>query len=97
MHDIWNPWHGCKKCSEGCENCYMYFLDAQRGRNGADIYRTKVGFKYPLSKDRSGHYKVKSGEYINIGFVTADEDKTGDMYTRLTDALWFTRFLRTYE
>ena len=30
MHDIWNPWHGCKKCSEGCENCYMYFLDEQR-------------------------------------------------------------------
>lgn len=42
-------------------------------------------------------YKIKSGEYINIGFVTTDEDKTGDMYTRLTDALWFTRFLRTYE
>ncbi len=20
MHDIWNPWHGCVKCSEGCEN-----------------------------------------------------------------------------
>ena len=18
MHDIWNPWHGCKKISEGC-------------------------------------------------------------------------------
>lgn len=27
MHDIWNPWHGCIKCSEGCEHCYMYFLD----------------------------------------------------------------------
>lgn len=38
MHDIWNPWHGCKKCSEGCKNCYMYFLDEQRGRNGADIF-----------------------------------------------------------
>ena len=24
MHDIWNPWHGCVKCSEGCKNCYMY-------------------------------------------------------------------------
>ena len=30
MHDIWNPWHGCKKCSEGCRNCYMYFLDEQQ-------------------------------------------------------------------
>ena len=66
MLDIWNPWHGCKKCSEGCENCYMYFLDAQRGKNGADIYRTKAGFNYPLSKDRSGHYKIKSGEQLRV-------------------------------
>ena len=27
LHDIWNPWHGCVKCSECCQNCYMYFLD----------------------------------------------------------------------
>ena len=40
MHDIWNPWHGCVKCSEGCAHCYMYFLDSQRGHNGAEIYRT---------------------------------------------------------
>lgn len=66
MHDIWNPWHGCKKCSEGCQNCYMYFLDEQRGRSGADIYRTKVGFRYPLSKDRSGRYKIQSGEQLRV-------------------------------
>ena len=29
MHDIWNPWHGCRKCSEGCQNCYMYYLDGK--------------------------------------------------------------------
>ena len=66
MHDIWNPWHGCKKCSEGCQNCYMYFLDAQRGKNGADIYRTKAGFRYPLSKDRYGRYKIQSGEQLRV-------------------------------
>lgn len=22
--DIWNPWHGCIKKSEGCANCYIY-------------------------------------------------------------------------
>lgn len=54
MHDIWNPWHGCVKCSEGCAHCYMYFLDSQRGKNGAEIYRTKTGFRYPLSRDRAG-------------------------------------------
>ncbi len=66
MHDIWNPWHGCKKCSEGCQNCYMYYNDARRGKNGAEIYRTKTGFRYPLSKDRSGQYKVKSGEMLRV-------------------------------
>ena len=66
MHDIWNPWHGCVKCSEGCQNCYMYYLDSIRDKNGSDIYRTKAGFKYPLSKDRSGRYKVKSGEMIRV-------------------------------
>ena len=66
MHDIWNPWHGCKKCSEGCQNCYMYFLDEQRGKNGADIYKTKSGFRYPLSKDRRGRYKIESGEQLRV-------------------------------
>ncbi len=62
MHDIWNPWHGCRKCSEGCEHCYMYFLDRMREQDGSRIYRTKNGFRYPLSRDRQGKYKVQSGE-----------------------------------
>ena len=66
MHDIWNPWHGCKKCSEGCENCYMYFLDRMRDQDGSRIYNTKNGFRYPLSKNRQGQYKIKSGEMIRV-------------------------------
>lgn len=66
MHGNWNPWHGCIKCSEGCQNCYVYHLDAMRGKSGADVYRTKTGFKYPLSKDRAGRYKVQSGEMISV-------------------------------
>ena len=54
MHDIWNPWHGCIRKSEGCDHCYMYFLDQMRGGDGSQIYRTKAGFNYPLQKDRSG-------------------------------------------
>jgi protein gp37 len=66
MHDIWNPWHGCIKKSEGCEHCYMYFLDKKRDRDGSNIYRTKNGFDYPLQCDRKGTYKIKSGELIRI-------------------------------
>ncbi len=67
MHDIWNPWHGCKKISEGCQNCYMYFLDKQRmNSSGNLIYKTKNNFNYPLHKDRKGRYKIQSGELIRI-------------------------------
>ena len=65
MHDIWNPWHGCVKCSEGCQNCYMYFLDSMRDKDGADIYLT-ANARYPLSKDRKGRYKIQSGEMISV-------------------------------
>ncbi len=66
MHDIWNPWHGCVKCSEGCQHCYMYFLDRVRDRNGADIYKTKSGFTYPVQRNRNGSYKIQSGELIRV-------------------------------
>ena len=66
MHDIWNPWHGCIKKSEGCQNCYMYFLDRQRGGGGEHIYKVKNNFDYPLQKDKNGSYKVKSGEQLRV-------------------------------
>ncbi len=66
MHDIWNPWHGCVKKSEGCQNCYMYFLDRQRGQDGRRIYKVKNNFDYPLQKDKNGRYKIRSGEQIRV-------------------------------
>ena len=66
MNDIWNPWHGCKKYSEGCDNCYMYFLDKQRDKDGSEIYKVKTNFNLPLKKDRQGNYKMKSGEHIRV-------------------------------
>lgn len=79
MHDIWNPWHGCIKVSEGCQHCYMYYLDKLRGKDAANIYKTKTKFNYPLQKSRDGSYKVKSGEMIRIGmssdFFIEEADK----------------------
>lgn len=66
MHDIWNPWHGCIKISEGCQNCYMYFLDRKRGMDGGRVFRTQSGFSYPLQKGRDGKYKILSGELIRV-------------------------------
>lgn len=66
MHDIWNPWHGCTKVSEGCANCYMFSQDRARGLDGSQVRRTKGGFAYPLARDRDGSFKVKSGELIRV-------------------------------
>lgn len=65
MHDIWNPWHGCVKVSEGCEHCYMYYLDRTRGKYGGEIYRTG-NLRYPLRRDRSGAYVVRPGELLRV-------------------------------
>ena len=72
MHDKWNPWHGCKKCSPGCQNCYMYCLDEMRGLEetvSSEVKRTK-NFDYPLKKDRQKNYKVKSGERIMVNMTS---------------------------
>lgn len=66
MRDIWNPWHGCSKKSEGCENCYMYFLDRMRNINPARVFRVKNNFDYPLQRNAKGEYKVQSGETIRV-------------------------------
>ena len=66
MHSNWNPWHGCIKCSEGCLNCYVYYLDRIRDKSGADIYKSRTGFDYPLSKDRKNRYRIQSGEMISV-------------------------------
>lgn len=96
MHDIWNPWHGCVRISPGCANCYMYTLDQQRGKSGADIYRTD-NFNYPLQKDRHGSYKVKSGELIRV-CMTSDffleeadrwRDEAWEIMWRRPDVIFF--------
>lgn len=66
MNDIWNPWHGCHKYSEGCKYCYMYYLDSQRDKKGSDIYKVKTNFNLPVRKTRSGEYKVPSGSTLRV-------------------------------
>ena len=64
--NIWNPWHGCNKYSEGCDHCYMYYLDAQRDQDGSSIYKTKTNFNLPLKKTRQGIYKIPSGTMLHV-------------------------------
>lgn len=66
LEHIWNPWHGCRKYSEGCEHCYMYYLDAQRGRDGSEIYKVKNNFALPLKRTREGGYKIPSDSTVHV-------------------------------
>lgn len=57
---IWNPWRGCKKCSDGCKYCYIHKGDLKRNVNTNEIVKTKDFYK-PIEKLKNGNYKIKSG------------------------------------
>ncbi|MCR4925736.1 MAG: phage Gp37/Gp68 family protein [Clostridiales bacterium] len=58
---IWNVWHGCRKKSEGCANCYMFRRDSQVGVDSSIIKKT--GSFYDLTKKkRDGSYKIKADD-----------------------------------
>ncbi len=63
---IWNPWHGCHKCSEGCQNCYAYFLDKRYGRDTNEVLRNKSDFNLPIKKDRDGNWKLPGGSFVRV-------------------------------
>ena len=66
-HDlVWNPWHGCHKHSEGCQNCYAFFLDKRYGRDTNEVVRNKSGFDLPAKKDRNGSFKMPSGANVRV-------------------------------
>lgn len=57
---MWNPWRGCKKCSEGCLHCYIHKGDAKRNVDTNKIIRTK-DFDKPTIRLKNGNYKMKAG------------------------------------
>lgn len=63
MITIWNPWHGCKKYSEGCKNCYVYRRDESLGKDASIVYKTK-NFYLPVKKTRQGTYKIPDYEEV---------------------------------
>lgn len=63
---IWNPWHGCHRYSEGCQNCYAYFLDKRYGRDTNEVVKNKSDFNLPVKKDKNGAWKLPSGSYVRV-------------------------------
>ena len=79
MQSVWNPWHGCKKVSAGCMNCYIYRMDKAFGKDSGIIEKTKA-FDYPIKKNKYGEYKLQSSDnpvYVCLSsdFFIEDADK----------------------
>lgn len=55
---MWDPWRGCKKCSDGCLHCYIHKGDLKRNINTNEIVKTK-SFNKPIEKLKNGNYKMK--------------------------------------
>lgn len=66
---MWNPWHGCRKLSEGCRHCYVYRQDAQRGSDGS-IVRQTGAFNLPVRRRRDGRFKIPPGERVGTCFTS---------------------------
>jgi len=65
----WNPWHGCKKISEGCENCYVYRTDAKYDRDSSSV-KKNADFNLPIKRNRYKDYKIPSGETVYTCFTS---------------------------
>ena len=57
---MWNPWRGCKKCSDGCLHCYIHKGDYKRNIDTNNIVKTN-DFTKPIERLKNGNYKMKSG------------------------------------
>jgi len=67
MSVTWNPWHGCKKISTGCKNCYVYRIDGRHDKDSSLVRKT-LNFDLPVKKKRNGAYKIPLHEDIYACF-----------------------------
>lgn len=64
----WEPWTGCYKESDGCDNCYFYGPNAKRyGQN--NIIKTDK-FDWPIRKNKKNEYNIKGGKILATCFAT---------------------------
>jgi len=83
---IWNPWRGCRKCSDGCKFCYIHKGDKKRNINTNKIVKTKDFYK-PITKLKDGTYKIKNGiVYLcfSSDFLIEEADEWRDECFKMT-------------
>ena len=83
---VWNPWHGCKKYSDGCRNCYVYRRDERVGRDASLVTKNKA-FALPLAVDRQGSYKIPAGSTVYV-CMTGDFFMDHPLVSVWRDEVW---------
>ena len=68
---IWNPWHGCKKLSPGCANCYVYRRDESVGKDASVVSKTG-DYDLPLKRNRKKEYKLTPEDGVVYTCMTSD-------------------------
>ena len=66
---LWNPWHGCKKYSEGCLNCYVYRTDNRHDRDASEVKKNRE-FDKPICRKRNGEYKLQTKDIVYTCFTS---------------------------
>lgn len=69
MEVIWNLWHGCRKYSAGCKNCYVYRRDGKYDVDSTKVRKT-ANFLLPVAKKRDGSYKYPAGTCFMTCFTS---------------------------
>ena len=64
-----NPWHGCRKISEGCRHCYVYRQDARHALDSSAARKT-AAFDLPVRRSRDGRFKIAAGELVYTCFTS---------------------------
>lgn len=69
MFYTWNLWHGCRKISVGCLNCYVHRGDERYGRDSSKIYQTS-DFNKIIKKKKNGDYIIPPKSFIGTCFTS---------------------------
>jgi protein gp37 len=67
----WNPWHGCRKISAGCVNCYVYRRDGKYDKDASAVVKNS-DFDLPLRLKKDKTYKITSDDGIVYTCFTSD-------------------------
>jgi protein gp37 len=65
----WNPWHGCRKYSAGCQNCYVYRRDAKYDLDASAV-RKNAAFDLPVRRLKDGSYKLGGPDSVFTCFTS---------------------------